>query len=78
MECPGCGAQRAFVLVFQGKFAAAFYLYPAIYPILALLGFLIINLFVKFKYQWHVKTGLILLSAIVIVVAYVTKFSFIF
>lgn len=78
IECPGCGGQRALVMVFQGKFAAAFQLYPAIYPILALFIFLVFNLFVKFKYQWHVKAGLIVVSATVVIVAYISKFNFIF
>ncbi|MGB7842883.1 MAG: DUF2752 domain-containing protein [Salinimicrobium sp.] len=78
MECPGCGAQRAFVMVFQGKFVEAFHLYPAIYPILALLFFLLVNLFIKFKYEWQIKVGLIILNATIIIAVYLYKISFIF
>jgi uncharacterized membrane protein len=36
IECLGCGAQRALVLLCQGRFWEAFCMYPAIYPLLAL------------------------------------------
>ena len=76
IDCLGCGAQRAFVMFFQGEFMAAFTMFPAIYPILLLLLFLISNLFFKFKGDWHVKAGLILLSAVSIIAAYFYKMSF--
>ena len=34
VECLGCGAQRAVVLVFEGKFSEAFQMYPAVYTLL--------------------------------------------
>lgn len=76
VDCLGCGAQRALVLVFQGQFTAAFKMFPAIYPILVLLLFLITNLFYKFKGDWYVKVGLIVLSAVIIIGAYFYKMSF--
>ena len=75
-DCLGCGAQRAFVLVFKGEFVAAFKMYPAIYSILLLLIFLITNLFFKFKGDWYVKAGLIILTAVIIIRAYLYKLSF--
>ena len=77
-DCLGCGAQRALVMVFQGDFSAAFKMYPAIFTLLILLGFLIFNLFVKFKYDWHLKAGLIVLNGAIIVVSYLYKISFLF
>lgn len=76
LDCLGCGAQRALVLVFQGEFAAAFKMFPAIYTILLLLSFLIVNLFFKFKGDWYIKAGLIVFSAATIIVAYFYKMSF--
>ncbi len=38
IECLGCGFQRAFVLLFQGDFEAAFKMYPAIYASLTLVA----------------------------------------
>lgn len=76
LDCPGCGAQRALSMVLQGDFTAAFKMYPAIYSLLLLLFFLIVNLFFKFKADWQVKTGLIILNAVIIIGAYIYKMSF--
>lgn len=72
-DCLGCGAQRAFLLVFQGKFSAAFAMYPAIYPLLLLLFFILLNFFVKFKKAMLIKTALIIATAAVIIVSYYYK-----
>jgi hypothetical protein len=40
IECLGCGFQRAFTLVLQGNFEAAFKLYPAIYSCLIFILFI--------------------------------------
>ncbi len=77
-DCLGCGAQRALVLVLKGEFVSAFKMYPAIYSILLLLLFLVVNLFVKFKGDWYIKAGLIILNAVIIITAYMYKVSFIF
>lgn len=77
-DCLGCGAQRALVLVFKGEFLSAFKMYPAIYTILLLLLFLLVNLFVKFRGDWHIKAGLIILNAVIIITAYLYKVSFLF
>lgn len=76
LDCLGCGAQRALVLVFKGEFTAAFKMFPAIYSILILLLFLITNLFIKFKGDWYFKAGLIVLNAVIIIGAYIYKMSF--
>lgn len=76
IDCLGCGAQRALVLVFQGEFVAAFKMFPAIYTLFILLLFLISNLFLKFKSDWLIKISLIVLNAMVIVGAYIYKMSF--
>lgn len=73
LDCLGCGGQRALLLVLEGKFEAAFKMFPAIYTLLAFLLFLIINLFFKFKGDYSVKIGFILLNAGVIVLAYLLK-----
>jgi len=35
-DCPGCGMQRSLAHLLQGEFSEAFWVYPAIYPILIL------------------------------------------
>lgn len=78
VECTGCGAQRAVVLLFQGEFSKAFFMYPAVYSLALLLGFLLFNLFFKFRYDYSIKMGLILLNAIIIAGAYIIKMIYIF
>ena len=63
-ECIGCGAQRATAFLFKGEFVAAFKVFPAIYPLIFLLGFLIFDMFVKTKHAEKVKIILLLLTAI--------------
>ncbi|TXN36279.1 DUF2752 domain-containing protein [Flagellimonas hymeniacidonis] len=75
IDCPGCGMQRAVHLLFHGDFVAAFKMYPAIYPILILLTFLVSNIFVKFKYAHHIKLFLMLLTAGTIIVSYILKMN---
>ncbi len=78
IDCPGCGAQRAFMLVFQGEFNAAFKMFPAVYSLIVLISFLIVNLFVKFKNDWLLKIGLIILNAVIMMVAYIYKMNHFF
>ncbi|MEZ4802764.1 MAG: DUF2752 domain-containing protein [Gelidibacter sp.] len=73
VECLGCGIQRATVLMFQGEFTAAFFMYPAIYSLFLLAIFLIFNLFVKFKYDHTIKMVLIVLNVTIIIVSYFIK-----
>ena len=75
IECLGCGAQRATALLFRGEFLAAFKMYPAIYTLLLLAGFIILNFFVKMRYAMQIKIGLVILNAVIIVVSYILKMS---
>ena len=78
VECTGCGAQRATVLLFQGNFQEAFFMYPAIYSLLILLIFLVFNLFYKFKNDYNIKIGLIIFNAVIIGSAYIIKMFYFF
>lgn len=71
--CPGCGIQRAVSLLFKGEFYAAFLMYPAIYPILALFTFLVLDVFVKIKYSNQISIGLMITSVVFILGNYVIK-----
>ena len=73
LECYGCGGQRALVLLLSGKFGAAFKMFPAIYPLLILLSFVLFNIFYKFKFDFSIKIGLIILTAGTIFINYVIK-----
>ena len=75
VECPGCGIQRSVHLLFQGEFVLAFKMYPAIYPLVLLLLFLVTNLFIKFRYAHQIKLSLMLLTAGFILINYILKLS---
>jgi hypothetical protein len=74
VECPGCGIQRAVLLLFQGEFLAAFKMYPAIYPILALFGFLLADQFFKIKYANKIVVSLMISSVLLILINFFLKF----
>ncbi|MBO0341625.1 DUF2752 domain-containing protein [Muricauda lutimaris] len=73
LDCPGCGMQRSVDLLVHGEFLAAFQMYPAIYPILVLLVFLITSTFLKFKYSQQTKMVLMFITAGTIIVSYILK-----
>lgn len=75
VECLGCGIQRATALLFRGEFLAAFKMYPAIYTLIILILYLISTLFIKLKYDKHIKTVLILLNVLIIIVSYFIKMN---
>ena len=72
-ECMGCGFQRAFFLVFKGHFVDAFWMYPAIYPLLTLAGILMISRFYKFKFYQKSINILSIVSIAVIITNYLIK-----
>lgn len=73
VECLGCGAQRAIVLVFEGKFSEAFKMYPAVYTVL--LFFLILGIsFIDRKRKYSsVLMTLVGINLVIMVVSYVYK-----
>ena len=75
VECLGCGIQRAAALILRGEFVAAFKMYPAIYTLILLVALVIFNLFVKFKYDYKIKIGLLFLNVIIIIVSYFIKMN---
>lgn len=75
VDCLGCGIQRSISLIFQGQFVAAYKMYPAIFTLFILAIFLIFNLFIKFKHDYKIKMGLILLNVIIVVISYLFKIT---
>ena len=75
IDCLGCGIQRSISLIFQGQFVAAYKMYPAIFTLFILAIFLIFNLFIKFKHDYKIKMGLIILNVIIVVISYLFKIT---
>lgn len=72
-ECMGCGIQRSAALLLKGEFIEAFYMYPGIYPLIALLGFLLINQFTTIKYANKTIIFLAILTVSTIIISYLIK-----
>jgi hypothetical protein len=70
IECMGCGTQRAFLLVLNGEFTAAFKLFPAIYTTLLLFVFLGLHFIDKSRNYHKFIIGLALFNAIIMIIAY--------
>jgi hypothetical protein len=77
-DCIGCGIQRSFLLLFEGRFKEAFFMFPAIYTTLFLFFFIALHLLEK-KHSYHkIVIGFAILNALVMIIAYVYKMKFIF
>lgn len=72
-DCMGCGLQRSLSLIFHGEFVAAFYMYPAIYTLLILFLYIIINSFNNFKNANKIILTLVIINAILIVGNFLLK-----
>lgn len=75
MECPGCGIQRSVKLIAEGEFVGAFEMYPAIYTLIGLLGFVIADKFIKIKYANKIIIGLAITNVVIILTSYIIKIS---
>jgi len=72
-ECMGCGLQRSIALIINGKFVDAFFMYPAIYTLIAFFGFLIVNSFKNFKHSNKIIIILALANVFIIVSNFLIK-----
>lgn len=76
-DCMGCGFQRALLLLLNGSFLEAFYMYAAIYPLTIFFFFLLITRFYKFKHYDKGFNALSILSITTIILSYTIKQLFI-
>ncbi len=72
-ECMGCGLQRSVALILKGEFIEAFYMYPAIYALIALFSYITLNLFFKFENSNRITTILGVLSLLIIIINFTYK-----
>ena len=72
-ECMGCGFQRSIALLFKGQLVDAFYMYPAIYPMIFLFVFIIFDYFLTMKNGEKIKISLAILVLIAAVTNYILK-----
>lgn len=73
IDCLGCGIQRALVLLIQGDFEGAFYMYPAIYSMLLFFMAIGINQLDKHRNYHIIIVTLGIITALTMVVSYIYK-----
>ena len=74
VDCPGCGIQRSVSLILHGEFVAAFKMYPAIYTLILLFGFLLLNNFYTIKFSNKIIITLTSITVFLILSNYLFKF----
>lgn len=74
-DCPGCGIQRSLVFIIEGDFMAAFKMYPAIYTLLLLFGFIGFNLKFKFEKSQKIISTLAIINISIILMSYFIKLN---
>ena len=73
IDCIGCGIQRSFLLLFEGKFKDAFYMFPAIYSTVILFVFLGLHLLDK-RHSYHkFIITIAIINAVIMIVSYLYK-----
>lgn len=73
IECFGCGTQRALVMVFEGRFAEAFQMFPAIYTLILFFVFTGLNFIDKKRDYSGIMIWLAIVNAVIMVVSYFIK-----
>jgi hypothetical protein len=73
LDCPGCGIQRSFIALLKGDIYNSLTLYPALLPILVMLGYTMFHLKADFANGARNIKILQLLSATIIVCFYIYK-----
>ena len=74
IDCLGCGSQRSFALLIKGDFVGAFNMYPAIFTLILMVGFLLLHLKFKFQNGHKILLGLFIVNISIIVINYILKF----
>ncbi len=73
IECFGCGSQRAIVLLFQGEFKAAFFMFPAVYTLVMLFGLVALNFIDKTRNYHRLIVSTAIITATTMVISYFIK-----
>ncbi len=76
IECFGCGTQRAIVMVFEGRFAEAFHMFPAVYTLLLFFATVGLNFVDKKRNYGTLLVILAAMNAVIMVVSYFYKHHF--
>ena len=73
VDCFGCGIQRSLVLLINGEFEAAFYMYPAIYSMILFFVLIGISLIDKSRSYHKIIVFFGITTAFIMVFSYFYK-----
>lgn len=73
VDCMGCGMQRSLALILDGDLIGAFYMYPAIYTLILLIGFAFVNYFKNFKNSSKIIITLAIINLVLILGNFILK-----
>lgn len=73
IECMGCGMQRSFILLLKGEFVASFLMYPSLYTLIIMFGFLFVHLKFNIKNGHKILITLFILNILITLVNYLIK-----
>ncbi|MFN1215368.1 DUF2752 domain-containing protein [Chryseobacterium kwangjuense] len=76
IECLGCGAQRAVVLVFEGRFVEAYHLYPAVYTLLLFFFTLGLSFVDKKRKYGNLLMVMIVVNLIIMIGSYYYRYFY--
>lgn len=73
IDCPGCGFQRAFILLLQGEWRASIALYPPTLPLILLGVFFLLERYYDFRHSRPLSVILSCMVGFIIIAAYLKK-----
>ncbi len=73
IECFGCGTQRAIVMVFEGRFAEAFHMFPAVYTLLLFFATVGLTFVDRKRNYGNILVILGIINALIMVISYFYK-----
>ncbi|MFP3597466.1 DUF2752 domain-containing protein [Chryseobacterium sp. SIMBA_029] len=74
IECFGCGAQRAIVMVLEGRFSEAFHLFPAVYTLLIFFGMVGVSFIDKKRKYGNALLLAAVFNVIFMIISYYYKY----
>lgn len=75
VDCLGCGTQRALILILEGEFIEAFYMFPAIYTLILFFVILGLNFIDKSRNYHKIIIALAITNAVIMIISYIYKFA---
>ncbi|HEX8577328.1 MAG TPA: DUF2752 domain-containing protein [Flavobacterium sp.] len=75
LDCPGCGTQRAFLMVLKGDFLGAFHMFPAIYTTIVLFAAIALHFVDKSRKYHTVIISFAIVNAVIMITSYIYKIT---